>query len=402
MSDTSRKQYLLEKYLHDDCTLQELEELYESLATEEDTAPYKEVLQALWLEIKAEKSMSADRAKNMLEHIFSSGKKNRPGTRSSFYWKAAAILLPAVAAATIYWQLAQHRPYTSAPPAKMVAQASQHSVRTILPGSHKAILVLGNGRQLDLTDSAQKQVLKNNGIQVANNTNRLVYNNQAPEDTALHNISYNSLITPRGGEYTVVLADGTKVWLNAASSLRYPTRFSGNERKVELTGEAYFEVVHNASRPFVVMVSGVKVTDLGTRFNINAYADEPFMKTTLAQGKLGVEKAGNGKMIVLAPGYEVLIDKMQKMKVVKANLKDALAWKNGLFSFSTESLGSIMRKLSRWYDADVKFDDVKEEELHFTGTVHKYEKIETVLQMLELTNEVKFIVRGKTLEVKRK
>lgn len=402
MSNIPRKQYLLDKYLHNNCTLEELEELYESLASAEDTAPYKEVLQALWLEIKEERSMPAGRANHMLQHILSSGPQKRVWPRPSFYWKAAAILLPIIAATAIYWQSEQRRSAPSIAPAKMVAQATQNSAPNMLPGTHKAILVLGNGRRLDLTDSAQKQLLKNNGIQVANNTNRLIYNNSAAEDNAPHNVSYNSLITPRGGEYTVVLADGTKVWLNAASSLRYPTRFSGNERKVELTGEAYFEVVHNASQPFVVMVRGVKVTDLGTRFNINAYADEPFMKTTLAQGKLGVEKATDGKMIVLEPGYEVLVDNTQKMKVVKANLKDALAWKNGLFSFSTESLGSIMRKLSRWYNADVRFDDVKQEELHFTGTVHKYEKIETVLQMLELTNEVKFVVHGNTLEVKRK
>lgn len=399
MNDTQRKQYLLEKYLRNTCTPEELEELYDVLASEEDTTPYKEVLSRLWLDIKEEKKMGREKAESMLRHILSADTGKRPVKRIAFYWKAAAVLVPVMALTALLWQRThpseKTRPYTEA----MAPRNSNSDTRS--PGSHKAILVLDDGRRLDLADSTKKQLLTAGGIRAYNDSDRLVYEEPATGNTA-HSTRYNTLITPGGGEYMVVLGDGTKVWLNAASSLRYPESFPDSIRKVELTGEAYFEVVHNSRQPFIVMARGVKVTDLGTAFNINAYTDEPEIKTTLVQGSLGVTDADEEKMTVLYPGYEARIDRNHRLQVVKPDLKSTLAWKNGLFSFSAESLGSIMRKLSRWYTMDVKINDTSLETLHFTGTIHKYEKIGSVLQMLQLTNEVTFIVHGNTLEVKRK
>lgn len=407
MKYSQRKQMLLDKYLHDDSTPEEREELYGYLASEEDPAPYKVILQLLWEEIQAEKELPSVRAEAMFRRITAATEKPKLRLQLPVYWKAAAILLPVVALGTLLWyQMGGHQ-YKSA--AKMtVAHRSGDKLQTgtgIVPGNSKALLILGNGKTLDLTDSTQKLIVEKDGTKVSNTASRLMYNGGQQANALHEEVSYNTLVTPRGGEYAVVLADGTKVWLNAASSLRYPTRFTGSERRVELTGEAYFEVVHNARQPFIVSVAGMEITDLGTRFDVKAYGDEPFIKTALVEGKLSVAKTGKTAQtaaVILMPGYQAVLKSDAPIQISRANLEEALAWKNGLFVFDSEPLGSIMRKLSRWYDVEVQFDNLREEELHFTGSIRKYENIDKVLHMLELTGEVKFTIAGRALQVRKK
>jgi len=249
----------------------------------------------------------------------------------------------------------------------------------IAPGGNKAILTLANGKQIVLTGAKNGTIAKQGGITV-NKTDdgRVVY---ASSSTAIQNpklISYNSIETPRGGQYHLTLADGTLVWLNAASSIKYPTAFTGNERRVEITGEAYFEVKHNAAKPFRVVCNGQLVEDLGTHFNINAYSDENAVKTTLLEGSVAVSWAGQNK--ILKPGEQSQLEG-GNIRVANVNVDEVIAWKNGLFDFKDANIRTVMRQLARWYNVDVEYQG-KIPEILFTGKLHRDVNASQVLDIL--------------------
>jgi ferric-dicitrate binding protein FerR (iron transport regulator) len=211
-------------------------------------------------------------------------------------------------------------------------------------------------------------------------------------------VTYNTMTTPRGGQYHLVLSDGTQVWLNAASSIRYPTAFNGPEREVEITGEAYFEVATNAIKPFRVVSTGQLVEVLGTHFNISAYADDPIMKTTLITGsiRLGVAK----QTAVLKPGQQGFFSRDTKgqLKVKTADLDEVMASKNGYFIFNNENIESIMQKISRWYDVDVSYQgNMKGKES--VGAVSRFKDVSEVLRKLEATGIIHFKVEGRKIVV---
>jgi transmembrane sensor len=206
----------------------------------------------------------------------------------------------------------------------------------ILPGSDRAVLTLSTGQQVIL-DSAASETIKDGTLSIKNNNGQLIYKQG-------DRVAMNTMSTPKGGHYQLTLADGTKVWLNAASSITYPTAFVGTLREVSITGEAYFEVTRNPKQPFVVKTSKEAVTVLGTSFNVNAYADEPAMKTSLLEGAV---KVGNS---FLRPGQAYL-----NGKVVPTNLDQDLAWKNGAFNFQGMDLTAAFRLLGRWYSVDVEY-----------------------------------------------
>jgi ferric-dicitrate binding protein FerR (iron transport regulator) len=191
----------------------------------------------------------------------------------------------------------------------------------------------------------------------------------------------NTIRTPRGGQYQLTLSDGSVVWLNAASSLRFPANFTGNQRTVQLTGEAYFEVKPDAVRPFTVEVGDLRVAVTGTRFNVNAYPDENGILTTLAEGSVNV--ASNGVSKALKAGQEILSEPDGKLKSVKtADLEAALGWKEGQFVFNGADVPSIMRQISRWYDVDVTYSGTARKET-FTGMVSRKSDISRVLRIME-------------------
>jgi ferric-dicitrate binding protein FerR (iron transport regulator) len=208
---------------------------------------------------------------------------------------------------------------------------------------------------------------------------------------------YNTISTPKGGQYQVTLSDGSKVWLNAASSLRFPATFSGKERKVELTGEGYFEVAHNKKMPFHVTVNDLDVEVLGTHFNINAYADESAIKTTLLEGSVKVVKGNETKII--EPGEQASVTTSEDEINVKqqVDLEQVVAWKNGIFQFERADIESVMRQISRWYDIDVDYHGRVSE--HFGGTISRDVNISDVLKMLEMTGGVNFKIDGKKVIV---
>lgn len=404
MGNAEREQNLLEKYLRDQSSLEEREELYRYLISKEDTSGFESVLESLWKEIAAERSIPPKRAEAILKRVLEARGEPAPRVFNFGLLKVAAAVLILIGAGTVLWHQLRRQPSGVAQPANRMAYKkalpSSRKPAPIVPGSSKAILVLSNGARIALSDSAGPQIIEKDGSRVSKLARQLVYQSGASGQG--DGDQYNTLITPRGGEYAVILPDGTKVWLNADSRLYYPTRFTGNERKVELKGEAYFEVVHNAAQPFEVIVNGLKVTDIGTRFDIRAYGDEPAIKTTLVEGKVKVENMNTtaGTPVLLHPGSQAVTPVSGgETKIVKTDTDDVIGWKNGLFIFDGESLGAIMSDISRWYDVNVQFDNPAEQQLHFTGSIRKYGEIQTVLQLLALTGEVRFTIEGRKVSV---
>ena len=253
------------------------------------------------------------------------------------------------------------------------------------PGSNKAILTLADGSKLVL-DAAKNGLLAKAGHISIKKTQdgQLIYLTEPTKNTDTDApVAYNTISTPVGGQYQVILPDGTHVWLNAASSLKYPTLFKGHQRVVELTGEGYFEVAKNAKMPFSVKANEMEVKVLGTHFNIMAYNNEPTMKTTLLEGSVQLSKglASN----TLKPGEQGVINKAGAIKVVEADAEQAVAWKNGYFDFKRSDIHEIMNQLERWYDIDVSYTgDMPDDE--FVGKIQRSAKLSQVLRILQLSH----------------
>lgn len=271
----------------------------------------------------------------------------------------------------------------------------------VAPGSNKAVLTLGNGRKVILNDVRVGTLAKQAGITISKATDgRLVYHVSAAvgSDRAEMKMEYNTVATPRGGQYQVNLPDGTMVWLNSASSLKFPTEFKfQDKRKVELTGEAYFEVAHDKSQPFIVKTNKQEVEVLGTHFNINSYDDEPDTKTTLLEGSILVSRLSSvGKeKVILKPGQQAILSK--NIRVVNADPGGAIAWKNGFFHFKDADLYVVLRQLSRWYDVEVVYQ-VERTSDEFVGDIPRTVTLATALKILNLGG-VHYKVDGKKIIV---
>jgi ferric-dicitrate binding protein FerR (iron transport regulator) len=264
----------------------------------------------------------------------------------------------------------------------------------LTPGRNTAVLTLADGSTIVL-DNARNGELANQGNTkiVKLNDGQLTYN-AAKENSG--EVLYNTMTTPRGGQYKLALPDGTEVWLNAASSIRYPTAFSGNERKVEITGEAYFEVAKDAAKPFKVMVNEMEVQVLGTHFNINSYSDEATIKTTLLEGSVKISKGNDQKF--LKPGQQAQLNNTGNIKVVNdVNVDAVMAWKNGYFSFENTDMASVMRQISRWYDVDIVYEG-KIPDRKFGGEILRSSNASHVLKILE-ESKVNFRIEGKKIIV---
>jgi len=309
-------------------------------------------------------------------------------------WRYAALVAGVLCCAGILGYLLRQQDQVQ----EKVSAAATAPARpaVIMPGGGKARLILGNGRVVELKDSEEQAITEEDGTQLKSSSSVLTYAGGAGTAPPV----FNTLQTPRGGEYRVVLPDHSVVWLNASSSLRFPTRFDGHTRQVQLRGEAYFEIAENKSKPFIVATNNITVTVTGTKFNVKAYPDETDISTTLVEGGVLLREtdAPAVRPVMLQPGYEGVWEN-SRITVQEARLDEALAWKNGLFMFRSETLGSIMRKLGRWYDVEVTFSEAATADLRFTGTIRKYESIQKVLDMLALTQKVNFTINGKHISV---
>lgn len=269
-------------------------------------------------------------------------------------------------------------------------QKTISTVADVLPGGNHAVLTLANGQQIVLDSAGNGNVANQNGVQVIKlDSGQLAYEGNS---TA---VSFNTLSTPRGGQYQIILPDGSKVWLNSASSLKYPTAFIGTERKIELSGEAYFEVAHNPKRPFIVSSENQTVTVLGTHFNINSYNDEHATTTTLLEGRVSV--SSNNHQVILKPGYAAL-QKQGQINTEKANIDQAIAWKDGVLDMDGQSFDAIMRQISRWYNVDIVYEG-KVPDVKLAGQMDKGLNLSQLLKGLEMMH-VHFKIEGRKLIVR--
>lgn len=274
----------------------------------------------------------------------------------------------------------------------------------VAPGGNKAVLTLANGSTIDLDDASNGMVAEQGNAKVLKpGDGQLVYSQQRNNEEA--SLVYNTLATPRSGQYQLVLPDGSKVWLNAESSIRYPVVFSGNERKVQITGEVYFEVAPLQLRsgqkmPFIVEKGDMRVEVLGTHFNVNAYDDESAIKTTLLEGKVRTSTM-NGQRVILKPGEQVSLSHSSKLsQPIPVQTEDVVAWKNGLFHFESANLKTIMRQIARWYDVEVVYEGTTVKNDPMFVEVTRNTRLSDVLKILEETGSAKFSIQGRKVIVK--
>jgi len=257
------------------------------------------------------------------------------------------------------------------------------------PGMNRAYLTLSNGQKIDLSTVNAGVITNLNGVSASKSEDNMLVYEASPVQSSNAGNKMSVLSTPAGGQYEVILPDGTHVWLNAASTLSFPERFSSTERRIRLKGEAYFEVAHDAARPFRVNTSRQNIEVLGTHFNISAYEDEPRTLTTLLQGSVRVSSAA--KNTVIKPGEQAVSSERNDIQVQQANTRIALAWKNGMIAFEDASLRQIMREVSRWYNIKVEFAGQENHEV-YTGGVSRDSKLSSLLEILK-ANNIRFSMR---------
>jgi transmembrane sensor len=318
----------------------------------------------------------------MMDQLLAQIHQNLPGPHKTVkLWKkiaVAAVVLFTLSAGFYYFS--RLLPGNSAPTLPNYAADAS-------PGGNRATLKLADGQTIDLGAARNGQLATQAGIKVAKTkSGELIYTatGDAGEDH-----SYNTLSTPAGGQYLVELPDRSRVWLNAASELVFPVRFSDHERRVELRGEAYFEVTKDAAHPFVVSTSQQELKVLGTHFTVNAYADEPGTMTTLMEGSVQVSAKGyKDKYVLLKPDQQSMLTDDFNVRAVNAASENA--WINGKFVFNEEPLESILRKVARWYDIKVSYHDASARHVAFGGTMSRFSNVSKVLGKLEATGDVRF------------
>ncbi|MFD2553109.1 FecR family protein [Sphingobacterium tabacisoli] len=327
-----------------------------------------------------EKSEIKDQIKQRLDQEI-----RRPVTRVRFLrwtrYAAAALLFSTVGAGMYYYTQSN----AVEPDAQPGIVTNITSSAPITPGTNRATIVLDDGSQYQLSESQSG---------IVNEANAITYEDGNTISTSAHTSA--TIVVPAAGQYRITLSDGTKVWLNSVSSLRYPVQFSGSERRVVLSGEAYFEVQKDASHPFIVESEGQEIKVLGTKFNISAYRSFPHI-TTLLEG--AVEVSNGTAVQKLAPGQQVQVSN-GKMSLIKGNidLEEVTAWKNGYFKFNG-NLESIMDKVARWYDIEVVYKIKPDPNMTFEGKISRDKNIEEIFEIMELTKEIHFEVQGRRVTV---
>lgn len=310
--------------------------------------------------------------------------------KTSWIKYAAAVIL--ILGATVYFWMANKKK-------EQKLADSTALVKDIAPGGDRAILTLASGRQIIL-DSTEGTIVKQGNLSVINLAGKLKYEGVGTS------AEYNTISTPKGGQYQIVLPDGSKVWLNAASSIKFPTAFAGRERNVDVTGEVYMEIAplrlrSGSNRSFIVKVNGAEIQVLGTSFNVNAYEDENAIRTTLINGSVKIITDATGKLqsqeVLLKPGQQCSVVSGQLSVVANANIEQALAWKKGKFLFTNADIQSIMREVARWYDVEVQFENNIDDK--FYAEIDRNTNISTLFKMLEKTKAVHFKMEGKKIMV---
>lgn len=379
-------QYLLAQYIEGRISPRQEVLLFQLLDEEKDNQAWEDIIEEL---ITAEPELTNYSPQDWTQVVESILKKrNRHGGKivriNWKRWVAAASILLLVGVGAYYIFNKREKP--------QVAVEQKRFKNDVEPGHEGAILTLASGQKI-LLDSATNGTLATQGkSSIVKETGQITYKSEGAG-----NVVYNTMTTPRGRQYSLVLADGTKVWLNAESSITYPTSFTGKERKVTMTGEAYFEVAHNAGQPFVVERGDMNVRVLGTHFNVNAYDDEPSIRVTLLEGSVEVKRQTSNVKII--PGEQAVAGAKGPLVINRdADLDEVMAWKNGRFQFEGANIEQVMKQVARWYDVDVVYEGTPTTQ-HFRGGISRNVTASKVFEMLEKTEAVKFKIEGRKVTV---
>jgi len=385
---------LFGRYTSQLATAQEKQELMALIESGEYDVLLRELVGEKWLDVIPDRIRDNDKAR--AEEVYRKILE-RVKVKVLIPWRryvavAAAVLLLMMGG---YWLFTGKKSGNEAKPA--IAQTQDLKA----PASSKAVITLANGKQIVLDSAGNGTLATQGNVQLVKLADGQIAYNEATTQHGGEEVSYNTLSNPRGSRViSLTLSDGTKVWLNAASSLTYPTAFTGVERKVSITGEAYFEVTHHATQPFIVSKNNMEVRVLGTHFNVNAYDDEPGIKVTLLEGrvKVSLRQARGAGSVTIQPGQQAVSGNNGQLTVNHtADMDQVMAWKNGNFYFNHTDLQTVMRQISRWYDVDVSYEG-QLPEMYFGGDVSRDNSASEVLKILAESN-VHFRIEGRKIIV---
>ena len=356
-------------------------------------SPDNEDLREEFERVRRLTALEADKAK-MWKQVQSRMNKNSC-YQVKRYLKYAAIIVAFVLAGGTWWMVKEN------PEEIISVELSETSM--LSPGTPKAYILFSSGQRMDLTTTEHDTMIMEKGMQVrVGSSGKISY---VPGDSGSilkQEIVYNTIVVPRGGEYKLELADGTLVWLNSDSELRYPVKFAGSQRDVWLKGEGYFEVSKNPEKSFRVVVDDMIVKVLGTSFNINAYKDRGNILTTLVSGKVDIQDMSGKSLVVMSPNQQVDFRHGKISSVQEVDITRFVSWIDGKFYFNDMTLENIMSQLQRWYDIEVFFVDEELKSYPFTGVIRRDFTAGQIFEIIEKTTRVKFNVRGKCVTVNHK
>jgi transmembrane sensor len=386
----TRLNYLYERYQTEQLNAAEQLEWGQLLKDPANDVLLQELFESAWSRqdlpaVEPETTAS----ESIYQYIIAQPQRQKTRRSAGLWLKLSAAAAIGLLAFGVYFFKAQ----------QTASEKRERIARNIPPGGNKALLTLANGQIINLDEAANGQLVQQAGINVTKTRDgQLVYSvketSRSPEKSAV----MNTIATPRGGQYQVSLPDGSKVWLNTASSLKFPVQFSKKERLVILQGEAYFEIAKNKHLPFLVQTEQQEVQVLGTHFNVKSYSGEATTRTTLLEGSVAIAfKNRELKPALLKPGQQALLRNNDEVSIAEAETEQVLAWKNGLFMFNGQNLEGIMTEVARWYDVEVVFENEKLKKQAFKGVISRFKNIAQLLEVLESTGSVKFKVEGRRI-----
>lgn len=394
-TQNNRLQYLVQQYLNDKSTAEELAEFWQQVSQLKDETVIQAELEAFWARSAAGNKVPAMGWEQVLQQVYSKAEPimQQPVAiplwrKPLFRWAAAAVVILSLGMAG-WWLLNINR--TVGTPGDVAITTVQD---VPAPQNNRATITLSNGQTVYLDSAGNGALASQGSVQVVKLADgQIAYKGAATE------LVYNTLTNPRGSRVIdMTLSDGSRIWLNAGSSINYPVAFVGNDRKVEVKGEVYFEVAHDASKPFKVQHGSMNVEVLGTHFNVNAYDDEPDVKVTLLEGSVRVNAENT---VILNPGEQAVVEPNSQLNIHHSpDLQQVMAWKNGLFSFTGADLATVMRQLSRWYNVDVKYEG-QIPARKFSGEITHDLTLSQLMNGLQSLG-IKFNIQGRTMIVQQK
>jgi len=379
-------------YLQENCSLAQLKELHQWIeSSDENRKQFEQLTNHQYISLELEKLYSYDESKGwekIKDNLNVKTIHKRPNILFQ-QWRRISIAAVAVlvTGALYFIRTPSGKPFQN-------TSIAQHKTDDVLPGKNKAMLTLSNGSKIVLDGSQSDTIAQQGSTKVLNLDGKVSY---LPGTNTNKEILYNTISTPAGGQYQVNLPDGSQVWLNASSSIRFPSSFTGTDRQVAITGEAYLEVAHNKKMPFIVAVNDAKIKVLGTSFDVMAYPDESATEVTLLEGSVNFTK--DEAQAFLKPGEQSRLSKTGNIRIFKdVDIDKILAWKNGFFYFDNADIQTVMRQLSRWYDVNILYRNKNKNDL-FHADIPRTMTLAEVLKALELAGGLHFEIQGRNIIV---